>query len=65
MLKDFEYAACETAETDSPIQPARDQTATARPQLSLIDALGLPPGIEDADLDITPDRTPARAADFD
>jgi hypothetical protein len=33
-------------------------------QGSIIDRLGLPPGIEDAELEIPPMRDPARPADF-
>jgi hypothetical protein len=34
-------------------------------RLSLIEALGLPAGVEDAVLDITPSRDLGRAAEFD
>ncbi len=32
---------------------------------SIIDTLGMPPGIEDVELEIPPMRDPARPADFD
>jgi prevent-host-death family protein len=31
---------------------------------SIIDMLGLPPGVEDVELDLTPSREPARPADL-
>jgi prevent-host-death family protein len=41
-----------------------DYQRLAGNQASLIDQLGLPPGIEDVELDIPAMQEPARAADF-
>ncbi len=45
-------------------QPACSEQVTPRRE-SLIDSLGLPPGVEDAVLDIPLHRDLGRAADFD
>jgi hypothetical protein len=45
-------------------QPAHTDKVTLAPP-SLIDSLGLPPGVEDAILDISQAHDLGRAADFD
>ncbi len=70
MLQNLHYAPSESPVTeptprhDRMSQPAGTDVVTLAPE-GLIDALGLPPGVEDAVLDITPPHDLGRAADFD
>jgi hypothetical protein len=70
MLQNLEHVLSESHVTEPSSRndrtrlPARTETVTLAPE-SLIASLGLPPGVEDAVLDISGPRDLGRAAEFD